>query len=99
MYKALQTQIAMITEDKVTKIFCITDDFCNFFDAIMAKYMLKTINKRKYHCYSTMSKAEIMLMIFYHRGERTARFRGIRNVINHAPAPAAPPMKRDFISR
>lgn len=83
MYKALQTQIAMITEDKVTKIFCITDDFCNFFDAIMAKYMLKTINKRKYHCYSTMSKAEIMLMIFYHWGA-------------HHILRIAPPMKREF---
>ena len=71
MYKALQTQIAMITEDKVTEIFCITDDFCNFFDAIMVKYTLKTITKRKYHRYSTMSKAEIMRMIFYHRVGRT----------------------------
>ena len=23
----------MITEDKVTEIFCIADDLCNFFDA------------------------------------------------------------------
>lgn len=68
MYNALQTQIAMITEDKVTEIFCITDDFCNFFDAIMVKYTLKTITKRKYHRYSKKSKAEIMRMIFYHRG-------------------------------
>jgi len=30
-YKVLQTIIAMITEDKVTEIFCIADDFCNFF--------------------------------------------------------------------
>ena len=35
----------MITEDKVfrklketSEIFCIADDFCNFFDAQMAKY-------------------------------------------------------------
>ena len=25
----------MFTEDKVTEIFCIADDFCNFFDAQM----------------------------------------------------------------
>ena len=28
----------MITEDKVTEIFCIADDFCKVFDAQMAKY-------------------------------------------------------------
>lgn len=87
MYKALQTQIAMITEDKFTEIFCITDDFCNFFDAIMVKYTLKTITKRKYHRYSTMSKAEIMRMIFYHRVGRTTY------------CVLRPPMKREFTSR
>ena len=25
----------MFTEDKITEIFCIADDFCNFFDAQM----------------------------------------------------------------
>ena len=28
----------MITEDKITEIFCIVDDFCKFYDALMAKY-------------------------------------------------------------
>ena len=87
MYKALQTQIAMITEDKVTEIFCITDDFCNFFDTIMVKYTLKTITKRKDHRYSTKSKAEIMRMIFYHRVGRTTY------------CVLRPPMKREFTSR
>ena len=36
-YKELQTIIAMITEDKVTELFCIADDFCKFFDAMMEK--------------------------------------------------------------
>lgn len=27
---------AMITEDKDTEIFCIADDFCKFYDAMMA---------------------------------------------------------------
>lgn len=32
----------MITKDKVIEIFCMADDFCKFFfDAMMAKYMLK----------------------------------------------------------
>ena len=66
-YKELQTIIAMITEDKVTELFCIADDFCKFFDAMMEKYTLKADKKRQYHRNSTMSKAEIMLiMILFH---------------------------------
>ena len=57
----------MITEDKVTEIFCMADDFCKFFDAMTIKYTLKSIGKRKYHRNSTMSKAEVMLiMILFH---------------------------------
>lgn len=61
--KSLQTIIAMITEDKVTEIFCIVDDFCKVFDAQMEKYTIKNNLKRKYHRESTMSKAEIMIII------------------------------------
>lgn len=39
--------IAMITEDKVTEIFCITDDFFKFFDVMTAKHTLKSARKRK----------------------------------------------------
>ena len=57
----------MITEDQVTEIFCMADDFCKFFDAMTAKYTLKPTGKRKYHRNSTMSKAEVMLiMILFH---------------------------------
>ena len=57
----------MITEDKVIEIFCIADDSCNFFDAKMAEYTLKEGKKRSYHRDSTMSKAEVMLiMILFH---------------------------------
>ena len=31
----------MITEDKVTEFFCIADDFCKLFDAMMEKYTIK----------------------------------------------------------
>ena len=48
IYKQLQAKIAMITEDKVTEIFCIADDFCKFFDAMTAKYTLKPTGKRRY---------------------------------------------------
>ena len=53
----------MITEDKVTELFCMADDFCKFFDKMVAKYMFKSTEKRSYHRNYTMSKAEIMLII------------------------------------
>ena len=56
-YKELQTIIAMITEHKVTELFCIADDFCKFFDVMMEKYTLKSGKKRRYHRDSTNSKA------------------------------------------
>ena len=49
----------MITESKVIELFCMADDFCKFFDAMMTKYTLKPATKRKYHHDSTMSKTEI----------------------------------------
>ena len=60
IYKQLQTKIAMITEDKVTEIFCMADDFCKSFDAMTAKYTLKPTGKRKYHRNSMMSKVDVM---------------------------------------
>ena len=65
IYIELQTKIAMITEAKVTEIFCMADDFCKFFDAMTAKYALKPTGKRKYHRSSTMSKAEVMLIMIF----------------------------------
>jgi len=59
--KQLQTKIAMITEDKVTEIFCMADNFCKFFDAMTAEYTLIPTRKRKYHRNSTMSKMEVIL--------------------------------------
>ena len=35
----------MITEDKVTEIFCMADGFCKFFDAMTAIYTLKPLSK------------------------------------------------------
>ena len=37
----------MITMGKVTETFCMADDFCKFFDAMVAKYTLKPVKKRK----------------------------------------------------
>jgi len=49
----------MLTEDKVTELFCMADDFCKFFDAMLEKYTLKSDKKRHYHRNPTMSKSEI----------------------------------------
>ena len=51
----------MITEDKITDLFCIADDFCKFFDAMMSKNTLKRSTKLNYHRDGTLSKAEVML--------------------------------------
>ena len=53
----------MFTEDKVTEIFCMVDDFCRFFDEMMEKYTLKEPKKRKYHRDGTLSKAEVMVIL------------------------------------
>ena len=84
-YKELQTIIAMITEDKVTELFCMADDFCKFFDAMMEKYTLKSDKKRRYHRDSTMSKAEIMLiMILFHAsGYRCLKHLYLEKVCKH----------------
>lgn len=75
----------MITEDKVTEIFCMADDFCKFFDAMMAKYTLKPVNKRKYHRDSTMSKAEVMviMILFHDSGYRCLKHFYLEKVCKH----------------
>ena len=57
----------MITKDKVTGIFCLADDFCKFFDTMMARYTIRESKNCDYHRDSTLSKAEVMLiMILFH---------------------------------
>ena len=84
-YKELQTIIAMITKDKVIKIFCMADDFCKFFDAMMAKYTLNPLKKRKYHRSSTLSKAEVMMIIilFHDSGYRCLKHFYLELVCKH----------------
>ena len=75
----------MITEDKVTEIFCMADDFCKFFDAMTTKYTLKPTGKRKYHRNSTMSKAEVMLImiLFHDSGYRCFKHFYLEKVCKH----------------
>src|SRR5574344_1225850 len=62
----------MFTEDKVTEIFFMADEFCRFFDSRILKYALRDHKKRIYHRESTMSKSEIMVIIilFHNSGYR-----------------------------
>ena len=38
----------MITESKVTEIFCIADDFCKEFEVEMAKNALRRFTKQQF---------------------------------------------------
>lgn len=49
----------MLTESKNTKLFCMADDFCKFFDTMVDIYTLKSDNWWRYYRDSTLSKAEI----------------------------------------
>lgn len=80
-YKGLQIIIAMITECKVIELFCMADNFCKFFDAMMSKYTLKPAAKRKYHRDSTMSKAE-SLILFHDSGYRALKYFYLEKVCN-----------------
>ena len=75
----------MITEDKITEIFCMADNFCKFFDAMTVKYTLKPTRKRKYHRSSTMSKAEVMLImiLFHDSGYRCFKHFYLEKVCKH----------------
>ena len=75
----------MFTEDKVTEIFCMADDFCRFFDEMMEKYTLRDPKKRKYHRDGTLSKAEVMviLILFHNSGYRCLKHFYLEYVSKH----------------
>lgn len=41
--KEVQTKNAIITEDKVTELFCTAYEFFKFFDTMITKYTIKAI--------------------------------------------------------
>jgi len=47
--KVLRTIVAMLTEHKNTEFFIMADDFCQFFDVMMLKYVLKSNKKQVYY--------------------------------------------------
>ena len=60
----------MFTEDKITEIYCIADDFFKLFNDQMKKHAIRDGNilpKRRYHRESIMSQTEVMIiMILFH---------------------------------
>jgi hypothetical protein len=60
----------MFTEDKITEIYCIADDFFKLFNDQMKKHVIPDGNilpKRRYHRESIMSQTEVMIiMILFH---------------------------------
>ena len=63
----------------------MADDFCKFFNAMTTKYMLKPTGKRKYHHSSTMSKAEVLLImiLFHNSGYRCFKHFYLEKVCKH----------------
>ena len=63
----------------------MADEFCKFFDWMMARYTLKNTGKRPYHRESTLSKSEIMLIIilFHDSGYRCFKHFYLDNVCKH----------------
>ena len=65
-YKVVQTIIAMFTEDKVTEIFFMADEFHKVFCRMLDKYSLnapKMAGKRAYHRAGKLSVPEIMTIM------------------------------------
>lgn len=59
----------MITDDKITEIFCLADDFCKLYERMLKKYSIEApkSSKRKYHRDGKMNVAEIIvIMIMFH---------------------------------
>ena len=75
----------MFPEGKVIEIFCMADDFCKFFDAMMEKYTLKETKRRNYHRDGTLSKAEVMviMILFHNSGYRCLKHFYLEHVSGH----------------
>ena len=75
----------MLTEDKVTEIFFMADEFCKFFDRMTKKYTIEAPSKRKYHRDGTLSKAEVMLImiLFHDSGYRCLKHFYLEHVCKH----------------
>ena len=64
----------MITEDKITEIYCMADDFCKVFDAQMKKYTIQAQNKRKKKNKRLKKNALFIVLLFQRRRPQTYEY-------------------------
>lgn len=72
----------MFSEDKVTEIFCLTDEFCKFFDVQQEKTMIEALQDGKRHRRKPNPKSDaeiIVILIYFHSG----RFRCFKHYYLH----------------
>ena len=69
-YKTTKTIAMMITEDEITKIFCMADDICKIYDKFIKANGLgpkRDRRKREYHRAPRLSDSEVItIMILFH---------------------------------
>lgn len=74
----------MITESKITEIFCLADDFCKYFSSEMKKHQL---NDGKVHRnkHGRLSDAEVItiLILFHSKGFRCLKHFYAQYVCKH----------------
>ncbi len=78
----------MFTEDKVTEIFFMADEFCKFFYRLVEKYSVGDVShcrKRKYYRAPSLSPAEVMtiLIMFHASGYRCLKHFYLQQVCLH----------------
>ena len=64
----------MLSDDKVTEIYCMADDFCKFFNETVKKHTLQVSDgKRHRNKPNRMSDAEVItvLVVFHMSGHRS----------------------------
>lgn len=67
----------------MAEFFCIADDFCKFYDAMMSKYTIMESKKRKYHHAETLFKTEVMLILFHGSSYRCLKHFYLEAVCKH----------------
>ena len=76
----------MITDDKVTEIYCLAAEFCDYFSKVLKKHQLEAPKTtRKYHRQSTLSDTEVItiLVLFHQKGYRCLKHFYTEHVCKH----------------
>ena len=74
----------MITDDKITHIFCLADDFCKYFSSELKKHQLSDGKKHR-NKPGRLSDAEVItiLILFHSKGFRCLRHFYTQYVCKH----------------